>query len=92
MEERKYKVNKGLQMPLVFMILKGKYILWAFASLIIGIFLCVLSILITQSNIVGGGVWVGSTLLMLSYIMICQNRGLYTKKKDIGIYYIDIKK
>ena len=82
-----YPVFKGLQRPLEFMGLKGRYIYWAaatigvdFLSFIIGFFVSgiILSlVLLTISSAVGIGL-----------IMVKQSKGLHSKRIERGTFII----
>lgn len=91
MENQKYEMFKGLQMPLTFMGFKGKFIYYGFASLAIGLFTCVLAILIVGNNIIGGLAWIISTLLGLGYTTFQQKRGLYRKNLKTGVFIVQPK-
>lgn len=88
---KNYEMFKGLQMPLTFMSFKGKYIYYGFASLAIGLVVCVLVILIVGNNIIGGLAWIGSTLACFGYTAIQQKKGLYRKKKKTGVFTVKSK-
>lgn len=80
-----HQMYKGLQRPLEFMGLQGRYITWAAITAGVGIlgfmlvyafagFLIALSFAVVS---ISGGI---------GLIMVKQRNGLYTKKSDKGIY------
>lgn len=80
-----YPVFKGLQKPLEFMGIQGRYIYWAAAAAggaIIGFILgyCLLGFVAGLISLVGS-LGVGAVL-----IMVKQRKGLHTKKEYRGIF------
>ena len=80
-----YPVFKGLQKPLEFMGIQGRYIYWAAAAAggaIIGFILgyCLIGI------VAGLVILVGSLGIGAALIMIRQRKGLHTKKELNGVY------
>lgn len=85
MTPKSYPIYKGLQKPLVYKGLKGKYIYWALASLILG--LLVASITAAITNIITAAlcslVTMGSSI---AFILNKQNKGLYHRKNYPQIF------
>lgn len=80
-----YPVFKGLQKPLEFLGLQGRYIYWAAAAAgcaIVGFIIgyCVFGI------VVGLITLVVSTGIGAALIMVKQRKGLHTKKSDKGVF------
>lgn len=90
-QAKNYEMYKGLQMPLTFMNFKGKYIYYGFASLAIGLIICVLVILIVGNNIIGGLAWIGSTLAGFGYTAMQQKKGLHRKDEQTGVFIVKSK-
>jgi len=80
-----YPVFKGLQRPLEFLGLQGRYIYWAAAAAgcaIVGFIIgyCVLGIVAGLVTLVVS-VGIGATM-----IMVRQRKGLHIKKSDRGVF------
>lgn len=80
-----YPVFKGLQKPLEFLGLQGRYIYWAAAaagSAIVGFIIgyCLFGI------VAGLIILVVSTGIGAALIMVKQRKGLHTKKTDKGVF------
>ena len=80
-----YPLFKGLQRPLEFMGIQGRYIYWAAAAAggaIIGFILgyCLFDI------VAGLVILVGSLGIGAALIMIRQRKGLHTKKEPKGVF------
>ena len=82
---RKYPVFKGLQKPLSFKGLKGKFIAWGVISLVSSLLLGgLVSALI---NIyLGGVVCVVAVVGFLAYTLFRQKQGLHSKPRDSGVF------
>jgi len=83
--EQEYPVFKGLQRPLEFLGLRGRYIYWAAATAGGGI----LSFIIAYAVfgfIVGLVVLTAIAAVGITMIMIKQHKGLHTKKIWKGLY------
>lgn len=83
--EAEYPMFKGLQRPLEFMGLQGRYITWAVITAAIGI----LGFMIMYA--IAGFIWglVFATVAIssgITIIMVKQRKGLHTKKSDKGIF------
>lgn len=87
-----YPVFKGLQKPLEFLGIQGRYIFWAAATaggaivafIVAYCLLGILTALITLVVIIGFGA---------ALIMVKQRKGLHTKKSETGIFvYANSKK
>lgn len=82
-----FKVYKGLQRPLVFKNLKGKFIGWGATALITSFLLCVL-----VGNLVGvlfGMVTlIVSFVLSMSFILYKQRQGLHNRDAAAGYYIV----
>ena len=80
-----FKVYKGLQRPLVFKNLKGKFIGWGAAALIT-------SFLLLVGNLVGvlfGMVTlIVSFVLSMSFILYKQSQGLHSRDSGAGYYIV----
>ena len=90
--ETEYPMFKGLQRPLEFMGLQGRYITWAAITAGVGIlgFMIVYAI---AGFIVGLVFAVVALSTGMSFIMVKQRKGLHTKKTDKGIFvYANISK
>lgn len=82
--ETEYPMFKGLQRPLEFMGLQGRYITWAIVTAAIGI----LGFMVMYA--IAGFIWgLGFAIVAISsgitIIMVKQRKGLHTKKSDKGI-------
>ena len=90
--ETEYPMFKGLQRPLEFMGLQGRYITWAAITAAVGIlgFMIVYAI----AGFIVGLVFVVVALSTgMAFIMVKQRKGLHTKKTDKGIFvYANISK
>lgn len=90
---RKYPIYKGLQKPLEFRGLKGKYIYWAVGSLLAGLVLGALTMSLVN-------IWLGAIVLAgsiaggLMYIATKQKQGLHSKasNRSILIHPANLKK
>lgn len=80
-----YQMFKGLQRPLEFMGLQGRYITWAAITAGIGIlgFMLVYALL---GFLLALAFAVVSISCGIGLIMVKQRKGLYSKKTDKGIY------
>ena len=78
-----FKVYKGLQRPLVFKNLKGKFIGWGAAALITSFLLCVL-----VGNLVGMVTLIVSFVLSMSFILYKQSQGLHSRDSGAGYYIV----
>ena len=90
--ETEYPMFKGLQRPLEFMGLQGRYITWAAITAAVGIlgFMIVYAI---AGFIVGLVFAVAALSTGMALIMVKQRKGLHTKKTDKGIFvYANISK
>lgn len=90
--ETEYPMFKGLQRPLEFMGLQGRYITWAAITAAVGIlgFMIVYAI---AGFIVGLVFTVVALSTGMAFIMVKQRKGLHTKKTDKGIFvYANISK
>ena len=90
--EAEYPIFKGLQRPLEFMGLQGRYITWAAITAAVGIlgFMIMYAI---AGFIVGLVFAVVSISSGIAFIMVKQRKGLHTKKSDKGIFvYATISK
>lgn len=80
-----YPIFKGLQKPLEFMGLQGRYIVWAAIAAGCALVGFIIAFLIS-------GFFMGLMVMLVSlgvgavYIMVKQRRGLHTKKIDKGIF------
>lgn len=81
----RYPIYKGLEQPLSYRGLKGKFIGWGICSLICGLF---------AGGIIGAlsSMYLGALFTAVlsgggfSYTLYRQKRGLYDKKRDKGIF------
>ena len=83
--ETEYPMFKGLQRPLEFMGLQGRYITWAAITAAVGI----LGFMIVYAFIgflAGLGFAVIAISSGIGLIMVKQRKGLHTKKLDKGIF------
>ena len=90
--ETEYPMFKGLQRPLEFMGLQGRYITWAAITAAVGIlgFMIMYAI---AGFIVGLVFAVAALSTGMAFIMVKQRKGLHTKKTDKGIFaYANISK
>ena len=90
---RKYPIYKGLQKPLEFKGLKGKYIYWAVGSLLAGLVLGALTMSLVNMWL-GAIVLVGSIAGGLVFIASKQKQGLHSKSIDRSVYIhpVNLKK
>jgi len=82
-----FSVYKGLQQPVVFKTLKGRYIYWGLASVLAGFLSAV--ILTVAVNFLAG--FVGLLAVSLSGLLYTNSRqkmGLHAKTKSAGVYII----
>ena len=87
MDNKSYNAYKGLQKPLVFKFLKGKYIYWALGILVGSMILGIVTI-VAISNIIGIFVLLGGMGGGIVYITNKQKKGLHKKDSSKGIYII----
>ena len=80
-----YQMFKGLQRPLEFMGLQGRYITWAAITASIGI-LGFMLVYVLSGFIVGLAFAVLSICTGAGLIMMKQRRGLHSKKTDRGVF------
>lgn len=86
-----YPVFKGLQRPLEFMGLQGRYITWAAIS--VGIAILCFILMYCLFGFLWGAVSLLATLLFgVSNIYMKQMKGLHTKKESKGIYIFSYSK
>lgn len=80
-----YQMFKGLQRPLEFMGLQGRYITWAAVTAGVGIlgFMLVYALVGFLVALAFAAVSISSGICL---IMVKQRKGLYSKKSDKGIY------
>ena len=90
--ETEYPMFKGLQRPLEFMRLQGRYITWAAITAAVGI-LGFMIVYAVAGLIVGLVFAVVALSTGMAFIMVKQRKGLHTKKTDKGIFvYANISK
>lgn len=82
---QEYPVFKGLQKPLEFFGLQGRYIYWAAGTAGGGIVSFVIMYL-SMGFLAGLGALVGILGVGMLLIFIRQKKGLHTKKEDKGIF------
>jgi len=80
-----HQMYKGLQRPLEFMGLQGRYITWAAITAGVGI-LGFMLVYAFAGFLIALGFAVVSISGGIGLIMVKQRKGLYTKKSDRGIY------
>ena len=80
-----YPMFKGLQRPLEFMGLQGRYITWAAITAAVGILGFMLVYAFT-GFLIGLAFAVISISAGIGLIMVNQRRGLHSKKSDKGIF------
>lgn len=80
-----YPMFKGLQRPLEFMGLQGRYITWAAITAAVGILGFMLVYALT-GFIIGLAFAVLSISTGVGIIMVKQRRGLHSKKADNGVF------
>ena len=80
-----YQMFKGLQRPLEFMGLQGRYITWAAITAAVGI-LGFMLVYAMAGFIIGLAFAVISISCGAGLIIVKQRRGLHTKKSDKGIF------
>jgi hypothetical protein len=90
---RKFPIYKGLQKPLEFKGLKGKYIYWAVGSLLAGLVLGALTMSLVNIWL-GAIVLVGSIAGGLVFIASKQKQGLHSKtsSRSFFIHPVNLKK
>ena len=87
-----YPMFKGLQRPLEFLGLQGRYITWAAITAGVGI-LGFMIVYALTGFLVGLGFAVASISTGIGLIMVKQRKGLHTKKQEKGIYiYASLRK
>jgi len=90
--EAEYPIFKGLQRPLEFLGLQGRYITWAAITAGVGIlgFMIVYAI---AGFVLGLAFAVVAISTGIAFIMVKQRKGLHSKKTDKGIFvYATISK
>jgi len=80
-----YPVFKGLQKPLEFMGIQGRYIYWA-AGAVGGAIIGFIAVYCIIGFVAGLIVLVASLLLGGILIFVKQKKGLHTKKNDHGVF------
>ena len=80
-----YPMFKGLQRPLEFMGLQGRYITWAAITAAVGI-LGFMLVYALPRFIIGLAFAVLSISTGVGIIMVKQRRGLHSKKTDKGVF------
>lgn len=87
-EEKHYPVYKGLQMPIEFMGIRGRFLVFA-AMGIGGSFISFLIVSLIFNQLVGFIVMVGCIITSLLSIYIKQKQGLHSKEicKNILVYH-----
>ena len=80
-----HQMFKGLQRPLEFMGLQGRYVTWAGITAAVGILGFMLVYALT-GFIIALAFAAVSISVGIGLIMVKQRRGLYTKKVDKGIF------
>jgi len=80
-----YPMFKGLQRPLEFMGLQGRYITWAAITVGVAI-LGFMLVYVLTGFIIGLAFAVIAICIGFGLIMVRQRRGLHTKKTDKGIF------
>jgi len=80
-----YPIYKGLQKPLSYKGLKGKFIAWGAAALVSGLLLGGISGALINMYL-GSVVAVGSIAGLLFLIVRQQKKGLHSKARDQGIF------
>ena len=89
-EEKRYKIYKGLQRPLIFKIFKGKYIYWAGGSMVVGVIGAGIASTLFGS-LTGIITLIGITIPLLLYTVNKQKSGIYSKTRNNKIYVIQQK-
>lgn len=85
-----FPVYKGLQQPLVFKHLKGRYIYWGLASVLTG-FISAIILSITVNFMMGFIGLLAVSFSGLLYTNSRQKKGLHAKTKSIGVFIIPTK-
>ena len=80
-----YPMFKGLQRPLEFLGLQGRYITWAAITAGVGL-LGFMLVYVLVGFLVGLGFAVIAISTGIGLIMVKQRKGLHTKKSDKGIF------
>ncbi|HLR36564.1 MAG TPA: hypothetical protein VK084_00855 [Chitinophagaceae bacterium] len=82
-----FVIYKGLQRPIVFKMLKGKYIYWGVGSLIAG--LVIGGIIAATVSSIGGIIAAGAvTVPLFMYTLTKQKKGLDSKNINRGIFIV----
>lgn len=85
--ETGFKVYKGLQKPLVFKNLKGKYIGWAAAAVVLSFILCI--IIGNVFDVVYGLIaLIAFSVLGVGLVLFKQSKGLHDRDPKTGIYIV----
>ncbi len=82
-----FRVYKGLQKPLVFKNLKGRYIFWAGGALGGSFLLCIVVGMLV-SMIYGLISLFVSAAVSMGYVLYRQSKGLYSHKTAYGYYTV----
>ncbi|TPE39712.1 DUF4133 domain-containing protein [Pontibacter mangrovi] len=88
--EKGYAVYRGLQRPLVFRSLKGRYIYWGLGCVLSG-FLAAVLLSVSVSFLAGGLAQLLLTFGGLSYTLRRQRRGLHPKTRARGVYLVPFR-
>jgi hypothetical protein len=87
MEHRTYALYKGLQRPLVFKFLRGRFIYWGLGSIVAGIITGGI-VSAVFSSLAGLVTLIGVSLPLLFHTISTQKKGLHSKHSHRGVYMI----
>ena len=82
-----FSVYKGLQQPIVFKTLKGRYIYWGLASILAG-FLAAVTLTVTVNFLTGFLALLTVSLSGLLYTNSRQKKGLHAKSRSEGVFIV----
>lgn len=85
MEPKVFHVFKGLQKPLEFMGIRGRFLIIAAATIGIGFLSFLIVGMIVESKLVSFAIMLGVIGTGYGVIRVKQKTGLHSKKKDKGI-------
>jgi hypothetical protein len=87
MERLTYALYKGLQRPLVFKFLRGRFIYWGLGSIVAGIITGGI-VSAVFSSLAGLVTLLCVSLPLLLHTISAQKKGLHRKRRDHGVFMI----
>ena len=87
MEQRAHALYKGLQRPLVFKFLRGRFIYWGLGSIVAGIVSGGIASAVL-SSVAGLVTLIAVSLPLLMYTISMQKKGLHSKTRDRAVFMV----